>query len=159
MEGKTKFSAQKWTIEFLWWLMSIVLAILVIMPIWSKVPDFTFLGYNIIYVLVFFNGMRYLFLLKTTPFSHMLVFKLVLIFITIPSLVYQIDWMSMFQDFKDEGILLQLIEDLPFETQKGLRKYIENEYVFFGVGSIVTSMLLPFRMLISIWRVRNRGTV
>jgi hypothetical protein len=103
--------------------------------------------------------MSYLFKLKKTPFSHMLVFKLVIIFITIPSLVYQMDWMSMFQEFKDEGILLTLVEDLPFSEQKGIRKYIENEYVFFGVGSILTSFLLPFRMLMSIWRVRNRGTV
>jgi hypothetical protein len=159
MNKKANNKIHSWTIELIWWAISIFICILIILPVWRKVPDFPFTHFNIAYILIFLNGMRYLFLLKHTPFAHALAVKLVIIFMTIPSLVYQIDWMSMFQDFKDEGILLGLVDYLPFEEGKGIRKYIENEYIFFGVGSILTSFLLPFRMIMSIWRVRNRGTV
>jgi len=31
--------------------------------------------------------------------------------------------------------------------------------IFFGVGGIITGIILPFRMIISLWRMRNKGTV
>lgn len=159
MDENRNVIMQKWSIELLWWALSILFCIIIVLPIWLKVPEFPFLSQNILYILIFFNGMRYLFLLKNTPFSYAIAFKFVVIFITIPILVYQIDWMSMFQEFKDDGELLHLLEELPFEDQKGIRKYIENEFIFFGVASIITTFLLPFRMIVSIWRVKNRGSI
>ena len=43
--------------------------------------------------------------------------------------------------------------------QTSLINYIKNEMIFFGVGSIITGIILPFRMIISLWRMRNKGTV
>ena len=136
-----------------------IIALLVVLPIFLKVPNFPFMVQNFIFVFIFLNWVRYLFLLKYTPFSQSKWFKLVLLFITLPLLVYLTDWLSMFQEFKDNGELLDSIEFLSFKEQGPIRRYIENEYVFFGVAAVVTSLMMPFRMIVSIWRVRNRGTV
>jgi hypothetical protein len=40
-----------------------------------------------------------------------------------------------------------------------MTQYIRSEFLFFGVGSVIVSILLPFRMIISVWRTKNKGTV
>lgn len=59
----------------------------------------------------------------------------------------------------DDGRLEQEFVHLGIEEQYKMGDYIRNEMVFFGVASLTTTFLLPTRMILSIWRVRNRGTV
>ena len=48
-------------------------------------------------------------------------------------------------------------EGIAFESQQNLLNYMRREYVFFGVGSVIAAVVLPFRMLISFWRVYNKS--
>jgi len=38
-----------------------------------------------------------------------------------------------------------------------MREYVYNEFLLFGVGSLVATVILPFRLVISVWRSRNTG--
>jgi len=67
--------------------------------------------------------------------------------------------LSDFHNFLDEQGLQTLVEHLNVKTQTRLMNYMKSEMIFFGVGAIISGLILPFRMLISLWRVRNRGTV
>lgn len=37
--------------------------------------------------------------------------------------------------------------------------YTYNEVLLFGVGSVVAGIIFPLRLLLSVWRMKNRGTV
>lgn len=69
------------------------------------------------------------------------------------------DGVAQFQGFLDEKGLQSIMGHLDIETQNALSKFIRNEFIFFGVGSVIAAIILPIRLIISIWRVRNRGTV
>ena len=150
----------KWKLEGLWWLTTIVLVALVISPIYLNLNDnYPFYTANILYIIVFVTLTRYIFLLKHTVFSHTLWIKAILIFLPIPIFLYCIDSMYDFQRFLDEEGLISIMDKLTAEKQSNLSKYIKYEKLFFGAGAIITLIMLPIRMIISIWRVKNRDSV
>ena len=52
-----------------------------------------------------------------------------------------------------------LVKNLPYEDHWGFANYIKSQMNFFGAASLVVTVILPFRLLLSVWRNRNRGTV
>lgn len=62
-----------------------------------------------------------------------------------------------FIEFYQGNGLYYSLEHMPLEKQFFLGKYIRNQYIFFGVGAMVTSFIIPVKMLISVWRVYNKG--
>ena len=107
----------------------------------------------------FFTLARYIFLLRFAPFARFMPLKVVFIFLAIPLLVFLIDGLSMFQNYLDEEGTYSLVSHLDIDRQIPLSKYIRAEVIFFGVGAIITTIIFPFRMIISIWRGRNRNTI
>ena len=69
------------------------------------------------------------------------------------------DAFSAFQEFADTVGLQEFVKHLDGNKQPGMIAYIRNQMLFFGAGSIMTCILLSLRFVVSIWRVRNRGTV
>ena len=70
-----------------------------------------------------------------------------------------INQINVFQTFLDENGIEGIVGDLPFGKREQIAKFIRAEMLFFGVGSVIGSIILPFRLLISVWRTRNRGTI
>ena len=85
--------------------------------------------------------------------------KMVVFVLCIPLLMYLVNQLNIFQTSVVERGIESFIRDIPYNDQFSLANYIFKEMQFFGVGAIIVAILLPFRLLISIWRVRNRGTV
>lgn len=67
--------------------------------------------------------------------------------------------LSDFNNFLDIEGLQTLVTHLHVRQQSNMINYMKSEMLFFGVGSIIAGILLPFRMIVSLWRMRNRGTV
>jgi len=44
---------------------------------------------------------------------------------------------------------------LKFRDQNAISKYIKNEVLLFGVGAVVAAIILPLRLLISVWKDFN----
>jgi hypothetical protein len=55
----------------------------------------------------------------------------------------------------DEQGLQSLFEKFSALENDNMTNYIKSETIFFGVGSIIVSAILPIRMVISIWRQYN----
>lgn len=68
-----------------------------------------------------------------------------------------------FQTFIDEnsyeGLLAYSQEKLSNDQQYKIAEYIKKEVLFFGAASIIASLALPFRLVLSLWRGYNRGTI
>jgi len=150
----------KWLVELVGIMISLLIVALVLLPIHNNIGDkYPFYLENGIFVFIFITFLRYIFLLKYHWFSHMLYPKVIFFFLSIPLLLYLVDNVYDFQSFVDEQGIYSMLEDFDVGTQRVLGKYIRTEMIFFWTGAVITTILFPIRMIISIWRMKNRGTV
>lgn len=153
MNSKLSFSIISWVI-------SIVIAVFVMAPIYTQIGDqYDFYIENIAFILIFLTFSRWIFLTKHHWFSHTDWFKVFFIFAVIPILLYIIDNLWDFQRFMDEDGIKSIMENLSVDKQSSLSKYLKAEMTFFWAGAFVSTIILPLRMINSMWRVRHRGKV
>ena len=152
-------------LELMGWIITAVLLVVVLLPIIKAYKDFPFWGMNILFIVVFVTFTRYIFLLKHTFFARKWFIKFVIAMACIPFTFFLVSNLYDVQAFLDEEGLYALAKPemlkspLPELELKSLVDYVRRELFFFAMGSIVATIILPFRMVISVWRVRNRGTV
>jgi hypothetical protein len=146
-------------IEIIWWIFTLILCIIILLPIRLNIPDYPFYYQNIILITAFITFSRYIFLLPTTLIARQKWIKLFIVAASAIVFFILTTALSDFHNFLNEEGLQTLVGHLQVQEQIRMMNYIKREMIFFGVGSIIGGVILPFRMIISIWRVRNRGTV
>lgn len=152
----------KWKLELVWWLFTAVVCVAVLYPIISKVSGYEFLIPNIVFVTVFITATRHIFLLKHSLIANNKILKAILIVICIPIIAYLLQYITDFQTFLDnldETGWDTVFGDQSLAKQGEIRKYMRAEMLFFGTGAIISAIVFPLRMILSIWRQWNRGTV
>ena len=145
-------------LELLWWVATAILLVVVLFPIYSCVNSFPFWTSNIVFLLVFVTLTRYIFLLKHTMLRHLQWVKVVALVLCIPLATYIIRELHGFQVFADETGVQTLYAHLSEKSQTRMVEYTKTEMLLFGVGSLISTVIFPFRMLISFWRTYNLGT-
>jgi len=145
--------------EVLWILITILITFLVMYPIESATQTFPFKWVNIWAVIAFITLARYIFLLKHTFLAYNFPLKLILFFAMIPLCFYFIGGLADFQIYKDDIGFESFLSHLDRERQGTIIKYLSTEFIFFGTAAIITAIIFSFRMMKSIWSVRNRGIV
>ncbi len=150
---------QKFVAELLWWIITAIVIAMVLYPITLNTINFPFYFENALLITVFITFSRYIFFL---PISFIARMKWIKVFI-IASAVFIFFILTMalgdFRNFMDEEGLQTLVIHLHVNKQTSVINYIKNEMIFFGVGSSLTTILLAMRMIVSLWRMRNSGTV
>ncbi len=146
-------------LEIIWWIFTIILAMGVTYPVISKVENYPFLVINIIFIIVFVTFTRYIFLLKHTFLAKQQLLKTGIVLISVPIIFMLINQINLFQTFLDENGFNGLVGDLPFGKRENIAKFIRAEMLFFGVGSVISAIVLTIRLVVSVWRLKNRGTV
>jgi hypothetical protein len=149
----------KGQLEMLWWGFTLVVAVGVLLPIWLQTHHFPFYIENLIFIVIAITFTRYAFLLRHTFIARMLWPKLFILAISAILIFVLIMALGDFTNFLDEKGLQLLVDHQPVHKQYRVIKYIQGEMIFFGVASVFSAFFLSLRMLISIWRMRNRGTV
>jgi hypothetical protein len=147
-------------IELLSWLITAIITYLIVSPILATFSEFDYLYSNIIFVVIFLTYTRYIFLLPYTFLAHWQLGKFLFIFASIPLVFYLVNAVFLFEEFSnDEGLVLfekYLNPNISYVEQQASLTYMRREMLFFGSSSIIVAVLLPFRFLISVWRVYNR---
>jgi hypothetical protein len=147
-------------LEFFWWIFTGIMAFLVVVPILLNVKGYPFLWSNIIYVITFITLTRYIFLLKYTWLAYRETFKIIFFFLCIPLLFFAIQEINLFQTYLDENGIEALVgRQFPYDRRAALGKYVHSEMLLFGVGTVITGVIFPIRLLISIWRGRNTNKI
>ncbi|NJL74497.1 MAG: hypothetical protein HC892_05090 [Saprospiraceae bacterium] len=147
----------KLILELIWWIFTALVVVGFLFPIYTTTNMYYYRNLNILFIVAFITLTRYIFLLPVTWLSYQEVVKVVLIFCS-PVLVFLlVQEVNSFQTFIDEYGWEVIIGNLPVPTLASLSKYIHAELLFFGVGSVISAFLLPIRLIVSIWRVRNLG--
>lgn len=147
-------------LELVWWIATAIILVIVLLPIIDNIGDkYSFYVSNSFLIVVFITFTRYIFLLKHTFLSRNKILKLIFIFVPIPLFFYGLDSIYDFQDLIDKGGHIEMLSHLHPDTAMQISKYIKYQYIFFGTGTMFVLFLLPVRMIISIWRGINKGTV
>lgn len=146
-------------LELVWWLFTALATILFLYPIYSKLTGFPFYWINGLYIVSAITLTRYIFLLPYTFLAHRQILKIAVVFVSIPYVFYLFEGIHIFNEYVDFDRLHAMVSGLPVEEQEGMLNYIKNEMLLFGVASVVSAVIFPFRMIISVWRVRNKGKV
>ena len=150
---------QKLKIELIWWFFTSIVLFIILLPIWNNVPAYPFFAENAFFIAAFITFTRYIFLLPITLIAREKWIKLFVIATAVILFFVMTTGLIDFNNFMDEKGLQTLVAHLHVEDQTKMINFIKNEMIFFGVGSIIAGILLPIRMLVSLWRMRNRGTV
>ena len=140
-------------------LMTAVVVVVVMYPIWSQFPEFKFQWTNVLYIAAFLTFTRYTFLLRYTFLATAQNVKIGFILLTliiILGLVTQIQDFNVWIDAGDPERLMPLV---PQSRRDGLLSYIKSEFLFFAVGAVVASLFLAVRLMMSVWRTRNKEGV
>jgi hypothetical protein len=64
-----------------------------------------------------------------------------------------------FRNFLDEIGIQELVSNFNENEQRSLSIYIRSEMIFFGTAFIISSILIPFKMIWNIWKQINRNEV
>jgi len=147
------------SLEIIWWVFTAVAIAAVLVPIRLQTDTYPFYLPNALYIVIFITFTRYTFFLRHTFLAYLfwiklliLAFSVILVFILIMSL-------GDFSNFLDEKGLQTIVSHLPVARQYPLMRYIKSEMIFFGVASVVSAIVFPVRMLISVFRMYNSGTI
>ncbi|MEL6720912.1 MAG: hypothetical protein AAFP82_19570 [Bacteroidota bacterium] len=142
--------------EIFWWIITGIIVLAILFPMISA-GEYQFTWSNAILIAAFITITRYIFLLKNTFLSPLQWLKAAMILLAPIFAFLLINEINKFQTFLDEYGWESVISNGAAVSKEGLSKYIYSEMLFFGVGSVIGAFLLPVRMVISIWRVRNLG--
>lgn len=146
-------------LEIVWWLITAVLLVTLMFPIWKGFPQFPFHNTLIVFILCFITFTRYAFLLKYTFLANWEKGKILFVLLTLAIVGLLLFQIQDFNVWYDNGDPEQLLSNAPATDKESLLNYIKSIYLFFAVGSIVSAVLLGGRLLTSVWRLRNRGRV
>ncbi len=145
--------------ELIWWLVTAILVAAILYPILRYTDDYPFLILNITYIIVFVTFSRHIFLLKHTALANAHLLKVAIILLSVPIIAYLIGGINFFQTYIDENGMDSFLSSNSALSREQIGSFIRNELILFGVGSVIAAIILPFRLVISLWRWKNRGTV
>jgi hypothetical protein len=156
---KLSVKSSKLQLEGLWWLASLLLVLIILLPIWATVWTYPFYLVNTLFVLVFVHYARTVFFLRHTLIAKSRTWKLIIIFTTIPLVMILQNGIAEFQFFLDEEGIGSILQHLSIKKQNAMATYIKTEMIFFGVASITSAVYLCLRCILSIWRVMNTNKI
>lgn len=150
---------RKFLLELVWWVITALMTILVILPVIQNSNDYPFIFSNALFIVVFITLVRYIFFLKYTLIAKQQYVKLVLIFLCIPLVFTLVSHLNYFVTYIDENSVDSFLKEMPQVKANRISSYLKTEMLLFGVGSVISGAVFPFRLLRSIWKYRNRGVV
>ncbi len=142
--------------ELLWWAFSLVLAALIISPIYLYLPDFPYLLPNVIAILAAITFTRYIFLLDISWLNGRHVWMAMLVFAAIPILFYIGQYLNYFTTYLDNYGRDVWVKHLDEGTGESLMSYLKTEYNLFGVWAMIAGVVMPFRFIYQIWKEYRR---
>lgn len=146
--------------ELLWWGITVVLVLLFVLPIWLNVGlKYPFYLENIAFIIIFVTLARFIFLTRYHWFAWNIKFKLVMIFLMIPLMMFVIGGFTDFQEFVDNYGINSILDHLNAKDGKAVGTFLRTQMVFNWIGAFLSCILMPFAMLRSIWLQKNRNRV
>lgn len=146
-------------LELIWWGITALVIVGVLFPIREILGEYPFLYSNVFAIIIFLTFTRYVFQLKHSFIGKQQTIKLALILLCFPLFLFYIDCINDFQTVLDENGVEAILGDATIADKVNLGKYVRSEYIFFAVGTVIATFVFFIRLIFSVWRYRNRGTI
>lgn len=146
-------------LELIWWVVTAVVVLAVLYPIHKAMYVWPYEAWNIAFMVVLITLARYLFLLPHTFLAKQQEVKVALLILMFPLTFIMVDALNGFMVYIEENTWDPLTGHLPLAEKNSIEQYIWTQMLFFGMGSCLTPPAFAARLMLSIWRTRNRGTV
>ena len=143
--------------EITWWSFTLVLAGLVLLPVYTQLPGFEHLMPNFVYIVVAITLTRYLFFLDISWLRDHLLVQGALSILLIPLIFWMIQSLNSFITFFDEQGPDILIRHLEKDFGEIMNGYLKAEYRFFGIWAVIAALIMPFRLLYNVWKRYGAG--
>ena len=138
--------------EALWILIAILIAIAVLIPPILSSGEFLFQWENGAIIFGFITIIRLLFFHKQSPWLGPKPMKAVACVAMVPIFLFTTLTINNVQTFVDANGFAALFDVVESDTAIQWGRYIRNEVVFFGAGLLVACIILPFVLIIEVWR-------
>lgn len=142
-------------IELVWWLITLLIALFILLPILLYIPDYRFLWTNVAFVIIFVTLARYIFQLRYSFLAPLRNFKVAVMFACLITGFMLVQEVNLFQTYLDENGVDSIVGALSKDMQEPMMNYIRSEMLLFGVGAVIACVILPMRLILSIWRRWN----
>ena len=137
-------------------LIALILSFMFIGPYLYYGIRLPFYWYNLLFIFVFVVFFKHIFFLQYSFIDSYQKLKMLIIPCSFIFVFVLIRMLSKFAVFVDTFALAEFMTDLPYKERVFLSKLFKNQYVFFAVGAILASFVLPIRLIVSVWREVNR---
>lgn len=147
-------------IELLWWLITAVIIYVLLLPVPGAFSGFAFLFQSILFIAAFITLARYIFLLHLTPIKNNKPIKVVLIFLSVPLIFVLIQFLNNFFIYVDDHGFESLLRHTNLSSYQEVQRtgrYIQTVIVFFGTASVIAAILLPIKMVVSLYKQIKYG--
>ncbi|HAY70590.1 MAG TPA: hypothetical protein DCX89_01745 [Saprospirales bacterium] len=119
--------------------------------------SFPYLYFNIFYIFASVHITRWIFFLKYSFFAHLTFLKIFTIFLSIAAFLYAYRGINIYQLFLDENGYYYLFDHLKLNLRYKLAYFVNAQYFFFGIWTMLCSLVFPIVLIRSISKVRNTG--
>lgn len=151
--------SQKITFEIVWWLVTAIVCFMVYSWVNRGVTSYPYLMENMALIAIFITITRWAFLLRISLISESRNLMIGLIFLMIPLFIFSLTEYRAFKMFWDEGSLIPFLNGDSYDSKMAVANFFRQEMIFFAVGSMIATLIFPFRMVRAIWRKHNKGYV
>ncbi len=141
--------------ELVWWVITGVVVVAVLYPIWNAGINWPFQTWNIVAIASLVTATRLIFLLQHSLIFKKQFLKAGIIIAMVPVTFACISYLNGFMVFVEEQTWDVLTGHLPLQKRTALESYIWNEMLFFSVGTLVAIPVLAARLFMSIWKQHN----
>jgi len=118
-------------IELLWWVSSLIVAAIFLIPIYFYKIPYPFYQSNFIFIVAFITFMRWLFLWQLTPYQRLQYLKVAFILVSASLVFYLIAFFTDFRVYVEDIGIQDMLTHLEDEDQIHLESYIRTEMLFF----------------------------
>lgn len=151
--------SSKIVLELIWWLITAIVTCAVLYPIWNEVQDYPFWFENTLSIVLLITYARYIFLLKHTFLANIEWLKVIFVLLS-PMIIFYLGLqVNRFQVNIDEQGIEYITKGVRDGRVLTMASYIRAEYMFFAIATVISGIIFTGRMMGSIWRKRNLGTV
>jgi len=146
--------------DIIWIVFTSILLITILYPIKASLGgNYPFYASNALFIFLTLVGIHFIFFLEYSIIRRTVWIKVAIIFLIPFLLIFIIDKYFLFIEFNNLAGLKSIMTHLGHGEQLQMEKYIRSVTVFFGVGAIISSIAVIFRMIISIWRQFNTNRI
>ncbi len=145
----------RWLFEGISWVAAVIIALLVLLPVWRYHVNYPILFENFLGIVVAVQIARMIFLYRHIPYLQGIRSKTAALLMGIILLLMMVRYFSGVATFiKDVGFYEMFAHQAP-EAMWSLARYMNTQLIFFYTAAIAGLVVLPVVLLKAIWRQYN----